>query len=645
MGEVWRALDTRLEREVAVKLLRPEHSDRADLVERLRRECTAAARLRSPHIARVHNSGTTSDGRFYIDMELVEGVSLSDLLQEHGPLPPERAVGIVEQIADALDTAHAQGIVHRDVKPGNVMVTAAAPRGGARPGARGSADHVVLIDFGICRPVVGLDGAPGVTAEDQLVGTPDYAAPERLRTDDATPAVDVYSLACVLHELVTGRPPFHAVAVAAPDRPALATLLAHRDEPRPAASAVEPAVVPALDDVIARGMAVDPAARYATAGDLARSARSALRRSTVPLPRDPLAPPPTAAAGALRLRRPARTAVAAAVRRAGLGAVTLGVVAGLGATGWTLATREQPSTAGVRLEGAASAVALAADGLGAWVALDDRDQAVAVDLASGRVTTRIAVADAPRDVVLTADGSTAYVANSGDGSVAVADAAVGAVRRTVAVGGAPVGLALSPDESQLHVALSSDAAVAVIDTRSLELVRELTVGAWWLADSVHAVALSPEGTTLAASVRAGWLAVGAQDRVVLVDLATGTQRSVDVGDDPGAVAFADGGRRVCVANGSSASVSVVDAETAAVVTTVPLGGRPTSITAAGDRVHVATAGGSPLSEGAVSVISLATNAVVATVPAPRDPTDTALTADGAHLLVVTPEELRLLPTP
>jgi YVTN family beta-propeller protein len=162
---------------------------------------------------------------------------------------------------------------------------------------------------------------------------------------------------------------------------------------------------------------------------------------------------------------------------------------------------------------------------------------------------------------------------------------------------------------------------------------------------VHAVALSPEGTTLAASVRAGWLAVGAQDRVVLVDLATGTQRSVDVGDDPGAVAFADGGRRVCVANGSSASVSVVDAETAAVVTTVPLGGRPTSITAAGDRVHVATAGGPPLSEGAVSVISLATNAVVATVPAPRDPTDTALTADGAHLLVVTPEELRLLPTP
>ena len=165
MGEVHNAFDGRHNRYVALKLLSSEVSEDEDLSARFRREAQIVATLRHPHVIPVHGFGEI-DGRLYLDMRLVEGSDLATVL-EAGPLPPERAVAIVEQVAGALEAAHDEGLVHRDVKPSNVLIS----RGS------GSADFAYLVDFGIARSV----DAPTVTREDQPVGTLAYMAPERFR--------------------------------------------------------------------------------------------------------------------------------------------------------------------------------------------------------------------------------------------------------------------------------------------------------------------------------------------------------------------------------------------------------------------------------------------------------------------------------
>ncbi|WP_156767172.1 serine/threonine-protein kinase, partial [Mycobacterium sp. E796] len=263
MGEVYRAYDTRKGRMVALKLLRPELAADPGFQQRFRRESQLAARLQEPHVIPVHDFGEI-DGVLFIDMRLVDGGSLKDLLRERGALDPGQAAAITAQVATALDAAHAEGLVHRDVKPENVLLT--------------PDNFAYLVDFGLAQA----HGDPSVTAGGPLIGSCAYMAPERFSGGPVGPQTDVYSLACVLYECLTGQAPFEGAEI-----PQLIT--AHLQMPPPRPSIMRRGIDKALDDVIARGMAKEPAARFSCAGELARAAFG-LTAST-PLPPPPPAPP------------------------------------------------------------------------------------------------------------------------------------------------------------------------------------------------------------------------------------------------------------------------------------------------------------------------------------------------------------------
>jgi serine/threonine-protein kinase len=251
MGEVWRATDTVLDRQVAVKVLKPEYADDPTFRSRFEAEARHAAALHHHNVASVFDFGELepTDGsgvpRPYLVMELVPGKPLSELLRDGEPMPPETAADLGAQAADALAAAHALGIVHRDVKPANLMVT---PRG-----------QVKITDFGIARAA---DGA-ALTQTGQVIGTPAYISPEQAEGAAATEASDIYSLGVVLYECLAGTRPFNR------DTP-VSTALAHlRDEP-PAL----PEQVPAhLREVVATALAKDPAQRFGSMADFAAALR------------------------------------------------------------------------------------------------------------------------------------------------------------------------------------------------------------------------------------------------------------------------------------------------------------------------------------------------------------------------------------
>jgi serine/threonine protein kinase len=266
MGEVWRALDTEANnRTVAIKLLPAHLAGDSSFVQRFRREAEAAAQLNNPHIIPIHNYGEI-DGQLYVDMRLVEGRDLQDVLSA-GPLEPARAVRIIEQVAKALQAAHKVGLVHRDVKPSNILVD--------------DDDFAYLIDFGIAR---GADQT-GLTGTGNMIGSLHYMAPERLQAQEADARADIYALACVLYECLTGSRPFRGDSLES-------QVAAHLTEPPPQPSS-QSNVPSQLDAVIARGMAKNPNVRYPTTIELATAARDAI---TVPNPRpapSTPSPPPT----------------------------------------------------------------------------------------------------------------------------------------------------------------------------------------------------------------------------------------------------------------------------------------------------------------------------------------------------------------
>lgn len=268
MGEVYRAYDTVKERTVAVKLLPVALASDTGYQARFRRESQVAARLREPHIIPIHDFGEIN-GQLFIDMRMVDGLDLGSLLRREGPLAPARAVHIVGQIGAALDAAHAENLIHRDVKPSNVIVAGS-----------GADEFAYLIDFGIVHSALD-----ATATGDAALGSPAYTAPERLQpvlgADAFQKAVDVYALGCVLHELLTGQQPF-------PCENNLAMMFAHLNTPPPRPSAIRPGLPLGLDDVVTRALAKDPRHRHPSAGALATAARMALAT-----PRQ-LVPPPAA---------------------------------------------------------------------------------------------------------------------------------------------------------------------------------------------------------------------------------------------------------------------------------------------------------------------------------------------------------------
>ncbi|AKN16504.1 Ser/Thr protein kinase [Mycobacterium haemophilum DSM 44634] len=280
MGEVYEADHTIKEWTVAVKLMSQTFSNDPIFRERMKREARITGRLHEPHVVPIHDYGDI-DGQMYLEMRLIDGTDLDSVLKRFGPLTPPRAVAIITQIASALDAAHAAGVMHRDVKPPNVLLT--------------RDDFAYLVDFGIASATTD----EKLTQLGTAVGTWKYMAPERFSNDEVTYRADIYALACVLYECLTGAPPYRADS-------ASTLVTAHLMNPIPQPSTQRSGIPKAFDTVIARGMAKKPEDRYASAGDLALAAHEALsdpdqdhaanivRRSqeaTLPTPAATTAPP------------------------------------------------------------------------------------------------------------------------------------------------------------------------------------------------------------------------------------------------------------------------------------------------------------------------------------------------------------------
>lgn len=257
MGEVYEARDTQKGRTVALKILLEQYAEDPDYRDRFTREANAAASLQEPHVVPIHDWGEV-DGNLFIDMRLIRGANLRTMTQA-APLAPDRAIHIVEQVAAALDAAHAQGLIHRDVKPENIVIS--------------EDDFAHLLDFGIAEKA----GDSRLTQAGMTIGSWAYMAPERLSGNPVTKAADIYSLACVLYETLTSARPFAIDSMQQ-------VVNAHLYAPPPHASAINPNVSAALDEVIQRGMAKEPDDRYGSAGALARAARRALATPPAPDP-------------------------------------------------------------------------------------------------------------------------------------------------------------------------------------------------------------------------------------------------------------------------------------------------------------------------------------------------------------------------
>jgi serine/threonine-protein kinase len=265
MGTVYSALDVALERRVALKVLTPELYRDERFRERFLRESKLAASLEHPHIVPIHSAGE-SDGVLYLAMRYIEGRDLGALLKSLGRLDPERVVAILGQVASALDVAHARGLVHRDVKPANVLLT--------RHG--GEDDYAYLCDFGLAKHASTVSSLTGSRA---IVGTVDYLAPEQIEGRPVDGRVDVYALGCVLYECLTGDAPFERGNE-------LAALLAHVNDPVPVVSERRADLPAAFDLVVETALAKDRDLRYATCGALVEAATDALRGGA------PVAPQP-----------------------------------------------------------------------------------------------------------------------------------------------------------------------------------------------------------------------------------------------------------------------------------------------------------------------------------------------------------------
>ncbi|WP_371619559.1 serine/threonine-protein kinase [Streptomyces sp. NBC_00454] len=296
MAVVYRAHDVRLDRTVALKLLAPELARNDTFRQRFAHESKVAAAIDHPHIVPVFEAGET-DGMLYIAMRYVAGQDLRALLDRTGPLPVDTAARIAGQVASALDAAHAHDLVHRDVKPGNILV--AAGTDSEHP------EHVYLTDFGLTKKSLSLTG---FTSVGQFVGTLDYVAPEQISGKPVDGRCDVYSLGCVVYETLAGGPPFQR-------DDDMALLWAHQYDPPPPVSSRRSGLPAGVDEVLARALAKSPEDRWESCLEFTGALRRAGAGATSSGagagagagPGDAVAPPPRWALPVFRAASPTET--------------------------------------------------------------------------------------------------------------------------------------------------------------------------------------------------------------------------------------------------------------------------------------------------------------------------------------------------
>jgi serine/threonine protein kinase len=288
MGILYLAVEPGLERRVALKLIAPEAAVEEIFARRFAEESRIAASIEHPNVVPIYAAGE-ENGVPYIAMRYVAGSDLGRRIARQGRLDPEVAVALIAQVANGLDAIHAAGLVHRDVKPANVLLS----------GEEGN-QHAYITDFGVARNVATNSG---LTQTGRFVGTLDYVAPEQISGGQVDARVDVYALGCLLFKLLTGEVPF-------PREGEAARLYAHLNDPPPAPSLYVPAAGMALDDVVARAMSKQPGDRYPSAGDLGRAAVAALSGAPVAIPEH------TVATGAAATVEPETMAPTEATREA-----------------------------------------------------------------------------------------------------------------------------------------------------------------------------------------------------------------------------------------------------------------------------------------------------------------------------------------
>jgi serine/threonine-protein kinase len=690
MGEVWRATDTRRDRTVALKLLPEALGHDADFINRFRRESHVAARLREPHVVPIHDYGEI-DGRLFIDMRLVDGRDLGEILKD-GPIAPARAIALMTQVADALEAAHADDLVHRDIKPSNVLVTAN--------------DFVYVVDFGIARSMGST--RTSLTMTGATVGTLDYMAPERFTNQPLDGRVDVYSLACVLAECLTATRPF-------PGEDLASLLYAHLYTDPPQPSSMVPGIPPALDDVIACGMAKRPEDRFSTPGELIAAARAALDGTGgVPAPRIPTTEPAAVPAGPARPRPPMPVPVEVGLRsEEGHRSidplppphVVEGPPPGPGGPRWQVPPAEGGPTGGSgrgrRLALAVGLVLVLVAGVLTFLLWPDGDDPVANQ--AGTTTTGatptasgltlppggpptaappepaasiavptifgdpVPVNPTPGYLQIAPNGRYGYIANRDEGVVTVLDTTSNAVTATIPItAGPPQFITFSPDGQVAYVTIyNADYtynAVAFVETSSNTVTATVEVGLRPFAPatspdgSLLYVPLHDEGrvevldTATAEEVDSyevvenpHWIAISEDGStgytanhesgvVSVLDLGDGGRviTTISVGQAPHSISLSPDGTRVSVVNFESSTVSVIDTATNAVVATIPVGAKPQDITYAPDGRHFYTAN---VDGNTVSVIDTATNQVTATIPTGNGPTSVSVTPDGRRAYV------------
>jgi len=431
MSVVYLAEHVRLGRKVALKVLAPELAGSERFHDRFLRESKLAASIDHPNIVPIYDADE-SEGVLYIAMRYVEGSDLKQSIREAGRLEPLRTSAIVDQIASALDAAHARGLVHRDVKPANVLLT--------------PDDHVYVSDFGLTKRAVSVSG---LTETGQLIGTIDYVAPEQIKGDPVDQRADVYSLGCLLFECLTGHAPY-------PRDIEVGVLWAHVETPPPTVTEERPELPPEVDDVLALAMAKDPAERTAAAGDVAAGFRSAIGLE-----------PPAGGRVAVRRRKPKprrrRVVVAAFV-------------------------------AGVVLLAAAGVFLITQGGGGDGVVVPSANSVARIDASANAFDEAVRVGEDPTGIAIGEDGDI-WVINQGDSTVNRIDPETGEVIPAKSTLGIPTGVAageggvwitngfgsqsgtqvvrVDTADDSVEIAFPSDNAKAII----------VAFGSLWLADA------------------------------------------------------------------------------------------------------------------------------------------------------------------